>query len=122
MHDINPHIKAIIEPVCDNIELSFPKGKSEFPLVTISEIYNSSDIVVDGEERYSGISVQIDVWDNSDTRQKCEDIACRISVEMIRAGFKRQNANPIDEDFLWRKSMTFTGIIDEKTFKVYERS
>ncbi len=122
MHDINPHIARLISPACGNIELSFPKGTAEFPLVTISEISNSSSVVLDGAERFSGISVQLDVWDNSRTREKCEETACKVSELMIRAGFRRISSSAPNEEYLWRRSMTFSGTVDEKTFIVYERS
>lgn len=121
MHDINPRIARIITTACENVQLSFPKGEPEFPLVTISEVYNCSDLVLDGQERYSGISVQIDVWDNSPTREKCEEISREVSKLMIKAGFRRVSAAAPEENCLWRKTMTFSGAVDEKTFNVYER-
>lgn len=122
MHDINPHIVRLISPACGNIELAFPEGTAEFPLVTISEVSNSSAVILNGEERFSGISVQLDVWDNSRTREKCEEIACNVSEIMIKAGFSRISSSSPNEEYLWRRSMTFSGTVDEKTFMVYERS
>ena len=120
MHDINPHIAKVISSACNNIELSFPKCKTQFPLITISEVYNISGAVLNGAERFSKISVQLDVWDNSQTRQRCEEIACKVSDLMIAAGFRRQNASSVEEENLHRKTMTFSGTVDEKTFRVYE--
>lgn len=122
MHDIYPRIRKVISSACENVEIGFPKGSPEFPLTTITEISDNSAVVLDGEERFSQFTVQLDIWDNSHTRQRCEETACMISALMIKAGFRRLSAAGIEEDSLHRKTMTFTGVVDEKTLAVYERS
>ena len=122
MIDPNKAIAQLIAPVCPNVELSFPKGCPEFPLTTVSVTTNRSEVVLDGRERYSGLVIQLDVWDNEPTRERCYRTACAISERMLYAGFTRENTPDIEEDHLHRVSMTFRGTIDNKTFEVYERS
>lgn len=122
MIDPNKPIAAIVSPVCPNVELGWPKGSPSFPLVTVSVIGNSSEVVLDGRERFSGIVVQLDVWDNEPTRERCEQVACAVSDRMTAAGFIRQSAPDIEEDGLHRVCMTFRGTVDTETFEVYENS
>jgi hypothetical protein len=120
--DPNKPIADLLSDVCADIEISFPKGQPSFPLTTIAVIDNSSAVVLDGLERFSSITVQLDVWDNQPTRERCEATAQAVSAKMIEAGFTRQTAQSLEEDHLHRLSMTFRGVLDEKTFNIYERS
>lgn len=122
MIDPNKPIAQLISPVCPNVELSFPKGQPSFPLTTITVIDNNSEVVLDGAERFSGIVVQLDVWDDQPTRERCEQVACAVSDRMIAAGFIRQSSPDLKEDSLQRVCMTFRGTVDNKTYEVYARS
>ena len=122
MIDPNKPIAQLISQVCQNVELEFPGGEAAFPLATLNVINNSSEVVLDGRERFSSLTVQIDVWDNEPTRERCEEISCGISDVMIRAGFSRNSAGDIKEEHLHRKSMTFSGTADNITGMIYERS
>lgn len=122
MIDPNKPIEHIILSACPNVELTFPRGQPEFPLATFKVIGNSSEVVLDGRERFSGLLIQIDIWDNSTTRERCEETACAVSDAMVAAGFIRTGADNIDEKHLYRKTMTFRGTVDTKTGMIYERS
>lgn len=122
MTDLNRPIAELIGDACPNVELAFPAGSPEFPLATVSVIDNSSAVVLSGKERYSSVMIQVDIWDNSPTRERCEQTACAVSDRFIEAGFGRSLSADIKEDGLHRKSMTFNGIIDNRTLEVYERS
>lgn len=122
MIDPNRPIAQLVSEVCPNVELEFPRGQAEFPLATIRAINNSTEVVLGGKERYSSIIVQVDIWDNEPTRERCEQIACAVSDKFIAAGFRRQSSDPIKEDHLHRHSMTFHGVVDEETYMIYERS
>lgn len=121
---IDPYkpLAVLLSGACPNIEPAFPKGQPLFPLLTVSVIDNSSEVILGGAERFSSITVQLDVWDNQQTRERCEQTARAVSARMIAAGFTRQSAPSLEEDNLHRSSMTFRGTVDNKTFMVYERS
>ena len=72
MVDIIPTVADLLSEICP-VELQFPNKSAEFPLITICEIANQSDTVLDGTERLSVISVQADVWDNSKTPARAAD-------------------------------------------------
>ena len=122
MIDPNKTIADLISTVCANVELGFPKGQPSFPLTTIMITNNASEVVIDNAERFSALVVQLDVWDNDQTRQRCETTAQAVSDKMISAGFVRQSAQSLEEDNLHRLSMSFRGIVDNLTYQVYERS
>lgn len=121
---IDPYkpLAVLLAGACPNIEPTFPRGQPSFPLLTVSVIDNNSEVILGGAERFSGIVVQLDVWDNQPTRERCEQTAQVVSDRMITAGFSRQSAPSLEEDHLHRVSMTFRGTVDNKTYMVYERS
>lgn len=126
MIDLNTFVFNLISDLATT-ELSFPdtfKGKA-LPLITITDLNNSSNLITDGEERLSAISYQIDVWDKSDngnTRSVCELLATQVSDRFISAGFIRSGAHYIkDPSGLHRKTMTFNGFLDVKSNIIYRR-
>lgn len=119
MRDIIPFVAEIISGVCENIEIQFPPGRAEFPLITLISAGNATDVVLDGGERFSRVAVQVDIWDNSESRAKCEDISHEVSKLMISAGFLRTVSIAMEEDGLHRCTMTFTAQIDERHNMIY---
>lgn len=119
MIDINPIIYNILSPICGNVENTFPPSAADFPCITFNVIDDSSAIVIECMERLQSVSVQIDVWDNSPTRQSCEATAILASSKMLAAGFMRSSAASIDEDGLHRKSMTFSAVFDDSAKRIY---
>ena len=121
---IDPYkpLAVLLAGECQNIEAALQRGQQSVPRATVSVIDNNSEVILGGAERFSGIVVQLDVWDNQPTRERCEQTAQAVSARMIAAGFSRQSAPSLEEDHLHRVSMTFRGTVDNKTFMVYERS
>lgn len=119
MIDILPYLAKQIQPICRTSE-QFPDVKAKFPLVTLSEIGNSSDTVLDGKERISAIDIQIDVWDNGKTIAKCKQLAAEISKIMTRIGLRRYYGNEIPDPAIpQRYCMRYQGKIDERDGIVY---
>jgi hypothetical protein len=126
MTDMNLRIDNLVSDLATT-ELGFPdtfKGKS-LPLITITDLDNNSNLILDGEERLSAISYQIDIWDSSDngkTRHTCEQLAAQISSRLISVNFTRSGAHYIkDPSGLHRKTMTFNGFLDTHTNIIYRR-
>ena len=118
MVDIIPTVAALLSEICP-VELQFPNKSAKFPLITICEIANQSDTVLDGMERLSVISVQTDVWDDSKTPARSADIAAKVNAVMVSKGFKRVFGQFMPDGDLQRKCMRFTAKIDELNNRVY---
>lgn len=122
MIDMNREVATMLKDIC-TVQSAFPEINSGFPYVSLTEIGNSSAVVLSGEERYSRYECQIDVWDTSrDGRSpaRCSQLAGQVSAAMIQAGFSRGTAKLMkDPSGLHRYMMSFTGWVDNKEKKVY---
>ena len=118
MVDIIPTVAALLSEICP-VELQFPHKSAEFPMIPICEIANQSDVVLDGRERLSVISVQADVWDDSKTPARAAEIAAKVNAVMVSKGFKRVFGQFMPDGDLQRKCMRFTAKIDELNNRVY---
>ena len=101
------------------VELQFPDVNAEFPLITLCEIVNQSDTVLNGQERLSLVSVQIDVWDSGATPEKVSEMSAQISAVMLSKGFHRVFGQFMPDGDLQRKCMRFTAKIDEINSRAY---
>lgn len=119
MIDILPFLAKQLRPVCPT-QSQFPDVRASFPVVTLCELGNSADTVLDGEERLCEVDIQIDVWDNAKTAAKCKQLAAEVSAVMTRLGFRRYFGNEMPDPAVpQRYSMRFQGVIDEHTGMVY---
>ena len=107
MLDLNVAIFTLLKPVA-KVELEFPDTGKSFPIITIAEISNLPDLIVEGKEKISDITYQVDVWDNGKDRQTCERIANEVSHVLIQNHFERIMARGFkDPSGLHRKTMYF---------------
>lgn len=107
MTDLHVPIYNLIKHIV-RTELEFPEICAEFPLATITEIANVENYSVAGVELISDITFQIDVWDDGETPQRCEEIAGRINDIMTANLFTRTLGRGFrDPSGLWRKKMYF---------------
>lgn len=118
MIDIIPTIAGMLADI-GAVELQFPDISANFPVITLCEIANQSDTVIDGIERLSVISIQIDVWDKSDTPKSVSEMSAKINAIMIKKGFSRVFGQFIPDGDLQRKCMRFTAKIDSLNHRVY---
>lgn len=109
MVDINRDIFLILKDIA-RVELEFPGTDAKFPVITITEVTNTEDYSVEGVERISDITYQIDVWDNGGDPRLCNEIAAQVSSLMTKKIFKRTLGRGFrDASGLWRNMMYFTG-------------
>lgn len=118
MIDIIPTAAEWLEGI-GRVELQFPDVNAEFPLITLCEIVNQSDTVLNGQERLSLVSVQIDVWDSGATPEKVSEMSAQISAVMLSKGFRRVFGQFMPDGDLQRKCMRFTAKIDEINSRAY---
>lgn len=107
MVDLHRPIYLILADIA-RVELEFPSTDAEFPVITLTEINNADILNFDNKEYGSDVTFQIDVWDNGDTREKCEGIASDVSKRLTQNSFVRTSARGFkDVSGLHRKTMKF---------------
>lgn len=117
----------IIPPMVADIialEPHFPDTEAEgestvYPLGILTPIDNGSGVILSGEERYTPLQFQIDVYDIR--YQRCEDVANKLVKRLVKRGFTRLPGQILKEKGLHRHALTFKGSIDEKTGLIYRR-
>ncbi|KAA3404317.1 DUF3168 domain-containing protein [Akkermansia muciniphila] len=119
MIDLHPVIANMLKPY-GRVEQVFPSTKTKFPLITILELSNNAEMVLDGVDRLSLVDWQIDIWDDGKTAQKAEGIAAQVNGAMTAAGFERYFKQQMrDPAIPQRVCMRFRGKLDEKTMIMY---
>ena len=117
MIDLNRPIYLLLNGIAA-VELEFPDTKASFPVITITEVSNVNSLTVGEKEALSDITYQIDVWDNEQTRQRCERIAAKVNEVMTKNHFTRTMGRGFRDpgSGLHRKTMYFNG----KFINLYE--
>lgn len=107
MVDLNRPVFLMLKDLA-KVEQEFPETNAEFPLITIIEINNTDCYNVENKELASDVTFQVDVWDNGNTREKCEELAVKASKILTANGFKRTLSKSFkDISGLNRKMMYF---------------
>lgn len=110
MVDITMDIYRLLKQV-GRVTLEFPTTGENFPVITLTEVSNIENYSVEGVERFSEITYQVDVWDNGDSRKEVERIACEISQILTQHEFKRVLGRGFrDPSGLHRKMMYFKAL------------
>lgn len=108
MTDLNVPIYQLLKGVA-RVELEFPDATITEPVITITEITNTCNMEVDGVERLTDNTYQIDVWCHD--RAQCEQLAGQVSGIMTANCFTRvQGRGFKDPSGLQRKMMYFKTI------------
>lgn len=110
MLDIKPFIAEKLTGTAA-VELSYTDGEKTSPLICLSETENSSEIVINGEERVSKITVQLDVY--AQTAYELEQLTAEVNGKLIAAGLTRSYSETIYGEKLPRKKMRYICRVDE---------
>lgn len=110
MIDIKPFIADKLKAAA-NVELSFFRGNRRLPLICITETANSSEVVINGQDRVSRITVQLDVYAQS--AAALEELAQSVNEKMLGAGLSRIFSETIYGESVPRKCMRFACSVDE---------
>ena len=119
MLDMNLVIPPMLEDIIA-LEPQFPDMVAEFPLAVLTPLDFGSGAIISGEERLCSAAFQIDVFDTS--LRRCTETALEISRRLISRGFVRNSGADIPEDGLHRRTLTFSGFIDEHTGNIHRRN
>lgn len=111
--------KKLKEIECVTVSEEYPKDWSKLPAVTYSEEDNSTYEVVDNKESTCRIIYRIEVWNDRST----SEIALKIDETITQLGLKRTFCKdaPTPSD-IKHKVLRYEGIVDIKTFRVYQRN
>lgn len=119
MVDIIPLISEKIKDL-GVIELEFKKFDKSRPLIVLTEINNTSDLVVDGTEVINNIDIQIDVYYIDDLPIKVNEVTTEINKRLLAVGFIRKSSNLIKDENYIRRVSTFSANVSNN-FKVYRK-
>lgn len=112
MTDILPVIAGLLENIAP-VELSFYNGCMSLPVITLSLLDNSSAVILSGRDRYSRISVQIDVY--AESEKAAQDIAGEVNDVLAQKGIKRSFCSLITDEYKPRVCMRYGFGLDEVT-------
>ena len=115
--DIKPFIADKLKALAD-VELSFFRGNRQLPLICITETANSSEIVINGQDRVSRITVQLDVYAQS--AAELEELAQSVNGKMLGAGLSRSSSETIYSESVPRKCMRYTCRVDEVEKRIFK--
>ncbi len=107
MVDLNRPVFLMLKDLA-KVQQEFPGTDSVFPVITINEINNTDYYNIENAEVASDVTFQVDVWDNGDTRENCENLAIEVSKVLTENSFRRTSSKSLkDESGLNRKMMYF---------------
>lgn len=114
MTDVKPAVAALLADIAD-VELSFPECAQELPRITISETGNVSSVMLSGADRYSIITLQIDIF--ARTAENCSELAGQVSAVLAERGLKRSFSQLLTDERYPRFCMRYRFGIDELTWR-----
>lgn len=110
MKDLIPYAAELLAKTGAQIELSYNGIDADIPLIVLSEINNSADIITEDTEQFSSISIQVDIYEF--TEQKARNLGIEVSDIMTAAGFRRSMSQMTTENELKRYMLQFDCGID----------
>ncbi|MCM1333570.1 MAG: hypothetical protein NC084_13665 [Bacteroides sp.] len=110
MIDIKPWIAGKLGDLAP-IELSFGRVGRKLPVITITETENSARVVLNGAERISRITLQLDAY--APSAEETEALAARINERLTAAGLKRSFSQLMTDGDVPRRCMRYTCGADE---------
>ncbi len=114
MVDVKPCIAQLLGDIAD-VELDFPERAGSLPVITLSETGNVSSVILGGKDRYSVITLQIDVF--AETPAQSQQLAAQVNAVLADKGLKRSFAQLINDERFPRTCMRYRFGIDEVTWR-----
>lgn len=110
MTDIKPFLAEKLEDLAA-VGLSFGKTGRKLPALILTETGNSAEIVLNGRERVSRVTIQIDVYAASE--RETEALAAAVNERLTETGLRRSFSQLLTDGDVPRRCMRFTCGIDE---------
>ncbi len=117
MVDLIPYAAKLLEATGAHVELSYEELETELPLIVLNEVSNLTRAAPDGVEILSDVTIQADVYEDSE--QRVRELAIIASRIMTEAGFRRDSSEYVKEDNLHRQTMRFSTTVEEQSGRLY---
>lgn len=118
MIDLTAKIASVLKSIAP-VELAWPEATFKPPLITITEVENAVNLVLQGNERLSDITFQIDVWCKD--VKSVQEMSALVSERLTALGFIRGSSMIIpDPSHIARKTMRFRALVDCANNHVYQ--
>lgn len=110
MYDIKPTVRTLLLEIAGlkSVTDAYPAATAEYPCISFYEIGNNN--LMNTNNIFSDISIQIDVWSKGSTGA----IAQAVEEKMNSIGFTRQFAQDVPDANIKHKTMRYHGIIDSR--------
>ncbi len=115
MIDVKPFIARLLGGVVD-VELSFPRLAEELPVITITETGNDAAVILGGKDRYSVITLQLDVF--AGDALTVTTLAGQVNSRLTELGMKRSFSQLLTDGKFPRMCMRYRFGVDEATGRV----
>ena len=112
MKDYLPAVAGLLGDIAD-VELSFADHTVPLPCIVLSEIGNSSAVVLGGKDRYSIVSVQADIY--AESAEEVRSLALQVNSVLTDKGIKRSSSQFLTDEDKPRMCMRYRFGIDEIT-------
>lgn len=128
LNDIKDHLKSLDYNYDVTVRPSNSKLTPTYPLITIDEIDNSVKQSINGVEKYSRVTYQIDIYSKdmypSSALTVLKSLASTVSDEIqTYYGLLRQNMTimpDVNDETVTRMTMRFTGTLDPINEVIYK--
>lgn len=115
MIDIKPFVAQLIGTAAA-VELSYHPDFRQLPVIVMTETGNQAEVVLEGADRISRITVQLDIY--ADTASETESIAAQVNAVLTAKGFKRSFSEAVYNEDKPRRCMRFICGVDEAAGRI----
>lgn len=120
MVDILPAVAKQLEGIA-RVELAMPDAAEKYPVITLSEISSTAEVILSGAERLSTVAIQVDVWDKQPDPRTVVKMAKAVSEKLTACGLTRFFGQLIFEGGnIQRKCMRFNCSVDEVSELIFK--
>lgn len=114
MTDVKPAVALLLSDIAE-VSLSYPETAEQLPRITLTETGNVSSVMLSGADRYSIITLQLDVF--AHTAEECAELAAQANAVLAEKGLKRSFGEMLTEERYPRYCMRYRFGIDELTYR-----
>lgn len=115
MKDVLPTVAEMLGGLAETA-LAYRDGFSSLPCIVLSEIGNTSSVILSGTDRYSIITLQLDIYHSDEAALR--ELAVSANDVLAGKGIKRSFSQFITDEKVPRMCMRYRFGLDETTGRV----